>query len=120
MGKKVAGTCYVTAGGTQFDLSGTVTVSPEDNEKEGLVGPSGVAGYKESPRVPFIEIEAFTSNGLDVKAIAEDDDMTVTAELANGQVWALRNAWKAGATDMNVVDGTAPLRFEGMKCERVK
>jgi len=120
MTKRVAGVCYFKVNGEQFSVAGECTVSPEESERESLTGLAGVAGYKEMPRAAFIEVEVFTTENFDIQNVAKVDDGTVTAELANGQVWALRNAWKVGASDMSANNGTTTIRFEGPKCERVQ
>lgn len=120
MGKRIAGTCYVTYDGKPLQIAGSVTVSPEEFDRQSLSGLSGVAGFSETPRAAFIEVEAFTIQEMDLQEISRATDITVTAELANGQVWTLRNGWKAGTSDMSASDGTATIRFEGPKCERVK
>lgn len=119
MGKRIAGTCYFKVGGTQYSIAGDVTISPEDFERESLSGLSGTAGYKENPTPPSIEVEIYTEQEVDIQAIAAIDDETVTAELANGQVWALRNAWKVGRSDMSASEGKMTVKFEGPKMERV-
>lgn len=112
---RIAGTAYVKVDGNQYTLSGSLTVSPDSLEREGLAGLSGVAGYKEMPRVPFIEGEFFTTAGLSLTAIQAITNATVTAELANGKTYVLRNAWTAGAREVNAAEGTVTIRFEGME-----
>ena len=115
---RVAGTTYVYVDGALLPLGGTITVSTWDADKETVTGLSGVVGYKEKPRAPFIEIEIITANEVDLQAFQGVRNSTVTAELANGQVWVLSPAWATTAPDGNHADGTATIRFEGKKCER--
>ena len=119
MGKRVAGVCFFKVDGVQLSVAGSFTVSPEISERESMAGLSGVVGFKESPSAAFIEGEVYTENEVDIQTIAKIDDGTVTAELANGQGWALRNAWKVGRSDMSASEGTMTVRFEGSACERV-
>lgn len=120
MGKRIAGTCFVTYDGKALQIAGNVTISPEEIDRQSLTGLSGVAGFSETPRAAFIEVEAFTIPETDVQEISRATDITVTAELANSQVWTIRNGWKAGTSDMSASEGTTTIRFEGPKCERVK
>jgi hypothetical protein len=110
--KRVAGTAYVKADGRTFSLGGQLTVSPTPHEREGVAGLSGVAGYKETPRVPFIEVEFITTPELSITALDNLTDVTVTAELANGKVYVARGAWTAGTRDINATEGTVMVRFE--------
>lgn len=115
---RVAGTAYVHVDGSLLPLGGTITVSTWDAEKETKVGLSGVVGYKEMPRAPYIEVEVITENALDLQAFQEVRNSAVTAELGNGQVWVLNPAWATSAPEGNHAEGTATLRFEGKRCER--
>ncbi len=115
--EKIAGTAYIKYDGAQLSLSGTLTVSLDTVEREGLAGLSGPAGYKETPRVPFIEAEVFGDSDWDPAALDLITDATIVAELANGKKGVLRNAWKAGASDFNAAEGTTTVRFEGMSGE---
>jgi hypothetical protein len=112
---RIAGTAYVKVDGDQYTLAGTLTVSPAAVTREGLAGLSGVAGYKEMPRVPFIEGEFYMTTGVSLPAIEAITNATITAELANGKVYVLRNAWHAGAIEANAGEGTFTARFEGLE-----
>jgi hypothetical protein len=112
---RIAGTAYVKVDGAQYTLAGTLTVSTDSFTREGLAGLSGVAGYKEMPRVPFIEGEFYTTPDVSLPALEAVTNATVTAELANGKTYVLRNAWSAGAREVNAAEGTFTLRFEGME-----
>ncbi len=112
---RIAGVAYFKVDGRQFTLAGSLTVSPASVTREGLAGLSGVAGYKETPRVPFIEGEFYTTENTSLKEIEAITNATITAELANGKVYVLRNAWHAGAIEANASEGTFTARFEGQE-----
>ena len=115
---RIAGICYVRAGAAgQIALGGSVTVSPSSIEREGKAGLSGVVGHVERPRVPYIEVEGQTIPGFSAAALEAVEDETVTAELANGSVYILRNAWLAGALEIDAAEGTYTARFEGKSCD---
>lgn len=117
---RIAGTAYVKVDGKQYALEGSLTVSPDPEEREGKAGLSGVAGYAETPRVPFIEGTFFATQELSLEEVRAIVDATVTAELANGKVYVLRNAWAAGARELNGAEGTVAIKFEGMECKETK
>jgi uncharacterized protein YlzI (FlbEa/FlbD family) len=121
MGKKrLAGTAYFKIDGNQYSLGGSLTVSIDGTEREGKAGLSGVAGFSEKPRVPFIEGEFFLTETLSLPEIEAITDTTVTAELANGKTYLLREAWSAGAREANAAEGTVEIRFEGMSGDELK
>lgn len=116
---KVAGTAFIKVDGQQLALAGSLTVDPTLVEREGLTGLSGVVGYKENNMVPSIEMEVFVTQDTNLKVLKDATDVTVTAELANGKVFSLRNAWLASRIAMNAAEGTASLKFEGHQMEEV-
>ncbi|MBK3797872.1 phage tail protein [Azospirillum brasilense] len=117
MSKKVAGVCYLKVDGTQYALRGSLTVSPDDIEREGIAGQDGVHGFKESSRVPFISADLSDTDGLSLEALRAITDATVTAELATGKVYVLRNAWTKAGHELDTAEGQVSVVFQGMKCE---
>ncbi len=120
MGKKIAGVCYLKVDSTQYALRGSLTVSPDDVEREGIAGMDGPHGFKETPRVPSISADISDTDGLSMSALLAITDATVTAELANGKVYVLRNAWTKGGHELDAGEGQISVTFEGMKCEETK
>ena len=116
MGIRMAGVAYVKVDGSQLPLRGNLTVSPTRYERTGVAGQDGVHGYAEKPRVPYIELDVSTITGVAVEDIDAMDDATVTAELADGRVFVLRNAWRAQTSEVNSKDGQFKVRFEGLDC----
>ena len=110
---KISGTAFVKVDGAQLSLAGTMSLDPTRVEREGLVGLSGPVGYKEMNVVPFIEMEVFVTQDTNLETLRNATDVTVTAELANGKVFTLRNAWLASRLPINAVEGTLSIKFEG-------
>lgn len=119
MGKRIAGVCYIKVGAEQLPLAGNWTVSPSPTQREGIAGQDGVHGYKEMPRVPFISGDAQTTGALSIETLDKITDATVTAELANGKVYVLREAWTASAHEVNSQEGQVAVRFEGISCDEL-
>ena len=120
MGVPVAGTAYLKYDGQQLPLKGSFTVSPSRVDRAGIAGQDGVHGYQELPRVPFIEGDVSTLPGLSVEALEQITDATVTAELLNGTVYVLRNAWCKSAFEINTHDGQFRVRFEGIDGDEIQ
>lgn len=119
MGERIAGVAYLKANGQQYPLKGSLTVSPSDTEREGIAGQDYVHGYKETPRVPYIEGDVSTVPELSIEAINRLTDVTVTAELANGRVYVLSKAWCTNATEIDTEEGQFTVRFEGLRCREL-
>lgn len=113
---KIAGTAYFKVDGTQYSLRGSVTANLKAFDREGIAGLDGVHGYKETPMVPFIEVEVSYTPELDLNALAKLDDVTVQLECANGKAGLLRNAW-ANTGDVNPEEGSFTVKFEGKSGE---
>lgn len=117
--KRIAGTCYLKRDGVQYALRGQLTISPLSVTREGIAGLDRVHGYRESPRVPYIEASVTKTRELSLKALEGVTGSTVTAECADGTVYVLSQAWQAGDLDLNAGEGEVTIRFEGMDCKEM-
>jgi hypothetical protein len=95
-------------------------VSPSAVERAGIAGQDYVHGYSELPRVPFIEGDVSLDPALAMDDVESVINATVTAELANGNVYTLQEAWCKAAFDLNTHDGLTRIRFEGVRCNEVQ
>ena len=119
MSKRVAGLVEVAVNGTLYQAKGSFTYDLGAPKNEALVGSDRVHGYKSMPKVPFIEGEFTDASDLDVKALCEIDDATVTLKLANGKTIMLSEAWYAGDGQVATEDANIKVRFEGMRAEEI-
>jgi hypothetical protein len=117
--RRIAGVAYIFVDGQQYPLRGDLKVSVDTLEREGVAGQDGVHGFTEKPRVPWIEGAISDLGGLSLVALQQMEDVTVTAELANGKVYVLRNAWTSAAREFDAAEGQATVRFEGMSAEEM-
>jgi hypothetical protein len=116
---RIAGVAFVYINGRQYPLRGNLTISTDTIERTGVAGMDGVHGYTEAPRVPYIEGDFSDIGALSLAQLQAMSDVTVTAELANGKVYVLRNAWTSTAREFKAVDGQATVRWEGMAAEEM-
>jgi hypothetical protein len=116
---RIAGVAYVFVDGRQYPLRGNLTVSIDTIEREGVAGMDGVHGFIEKPRVPFIEGDFSDIGQLSLIQLQNMVDVTVTAELANGKVYVLRNAWTSTAREFKAAEGQATVKWEGMAAEEL-
>lgn len=117
MGKRVAGTCYIKVDGTQLEVKGSVEVPLTDKKLEAVVGLNAIAGYKEEVRVPFVKLTAIFKDDFPLDALKKGTEMTVTAELPNGKVYTLSDAFLVGEPNVKADEGEVELEFNGMKGE---
>jgi hypothetical protein len=119
MGQRRGGIISIKANGVIYDAKGAFTYNLGRPIREAIVGSDGIHDYKETPQVAFIE-GAITDRGtLDLEALLDMTDATVTLELANGKVIVLRNAWNASDGTGNTEEGEIPFRFEGPSAKEI-
>jgi len=56
---------------------------------------------------------------LSMEDVANIVNSTVTAELANGKTYVLREAWCRSAFELNTREGQTRIRFEGIACDEI-
>lgn len=117
---RVGGLIFVKVNGDVLKAKGAFTYNLGSPKREAVLDAGGgVAGYKESPQVPYIEGAATDSDSLDLKGILETKDATVTLELANGKTIVLRQAYYAGDGEVGTEEGELQIRFEGFSAEEI-
>lgn len=117
--ERVGGLLFVKANGEQLRAKGSWTYNAGQAKREGVVGADQVHGFKEMPQIPFIEGNITDSAELDLVALLNTKNATVTLELANGKVFVLRDAWWAGSGNVTTEEGEIEGRFEGISGEEV-
>lgn len=110
---KVAGTAYFKVNGLQYSIRGNMTIALGGVERESVVGLDGYHGIKETPVAAFIECDITTTADLDIATLQRAENVTVTAELSNGKVAVLYNAYQVNNLEIDAVEGQLTARFEG-------
>lgn len=121
--QRIAGVLYIkvtsAAGTQQLAVRGKWKIVPTPTEKEGIAGLDGVHGYKETPKVPSMEGDITNGRDFDPRVLDAADDITATAELANGQVWVGVQGWRAGVSEIDAEEGSIPLKLEFMSVDMI-
>jgi hypothetical protein len=114
-----AGTLFLKVDGVIHQAKGNFTYDLGAPKRDAIVGADNVHGYKEAPKVPFIE-GAITDRGdLDLEKLFLLDGALVTLELGNGKTIALSDAWFAGEGTASTEEAEVPVRFEGKRAVEV-
>jgi hypothetical protein len=119
MSQRKGGIIQVQVAGVMQDARGNFTYNLGRHKREAVVGSDAVHGFMEKPQVAFIEGEITDRVTLDLGALLETEDATITLALANGKVIVLRDAWYAGEGTGNTEEGNIGVRFEGKSGEEV-
>jgi hypothetical protein len=110
---RIGGIAFWKAGGRNLAVRGGFTVSPSKTERTGVAGQDRVHGFVEVPVVPFMEADVSLVEGTSIEDIDAIDEETITAELGNGTVFVLVDAWRVNRSEINTRDGMFRVRFEG-------
>ena len=118
MAECVAGEVFVKVDSRQLSVRGTCTISPNRITRSPISGLDGFHGFQSVFRAPYIEVEVTNRAVFPLTDLQVITDATVTAELENGEVYVLRNAFQSGDLELNAADGTCTVRFEGPEMHR--
>lgn len=118
--ERVGGYLRLTVDGAQIRAKGDFTYNLGLPKKETVLSSVGVAGWKETPQVCFIEGALTDSNELDLADVCGITNATVILELANGKSVTLREAFFAADGEGSTAEGEFKIRFEGASAEEVK
>lgn len=111
MGRKVAGTVYAKADGTQFTVTGGVEAPLMDKKRE-TVAPGF---FKEEDLPAYVKLTAVDDPDLPVKQLTNATDSTITVEFGNGRVYVLSGAYLVGEPATKGDDGTIEFEWNGTK-----
>lgn len=112
----IAGVGTLTLGGTLLAVRSDMVISPDPVKREGLAGQDRVHGYKETPRVPYIEANLSLQARQMVSDLLKSVGQTLVAVLADGRSFALKDCWYVGETEVSTQEGQFKAKFEGMVC----
>ena len=119
MAQRIAGVAFLKVDGNLYPLRGNFTVSPSSVERAGIAGQDYIHGYSELPRIPGISGDVSLVPELSMDDIEQVTNATVTAELANGKTYVLREAWCTAALELNTREGQTRVTFQGISCDEV-
>ncbi|MEY3760065.1 MAG: hypothetical protein RIR39_1556 [Pseudomonadota bacterium] len=111
MASKVAGICYIKVDGSQLEVSGNIEIPIAQTSKKAVMSLTGVAGYEEKVQRQFVKLDAIFRSDFPLKTITQGTNMTITTELANGQVYTLAGAFMEG-DDVSAKPDTGEVSIE--------
>lgn len=119
MGSRLGGTATLKVDGNQYALKGSLEVNPSRVKREGIAGQDYVHGYLENPIVPSIKGEFSTVPGLSTEDLELMNNVTVQADLANGSVYILAQAWTVAAYRIESQRGQLEIEWQGIHCDEI-
>lgn len=112
MSRRVGGIIEVKVDGNVYRAKGSWTFDLGVPQREAVVGSDRVHGFKEEPKVAFVE--GVITDGADVslETLHQITGATVILQLANGKTIVFREAYYAGDGQVTTEEGEANVRFE--------
>ncbi len=108
-----AGTIQLQTDGTVQDAKGNFTYNLGAAKREPLVGADRVHGYTEKPQPGSIEGAITDRSNLDVKALVNGRDLTITLQLANGKTITASEAWYGGDGNVTTEEAEIEVKWYG-------
>lgn len=113
MSQRVGGIIQLQVNGEVYKAKGAFSYNPGVPQREAVIGSDAPHGFKETPKVAFIEGEITDMPGLKLKDLFSITNATVTLKLGIGKMFALNGAYYAGDGNANTDEGNITVRFEG-------
>lgn len=118
--RRIAGVVDVTIDGVTYAPAGPWTISVRRNERELMMGPGGVAGYKETPVASYAEGPVFIDSNVTLSALENVAGGTVRLEGPDGTLYVFNRATQVGALDYSTDEGQVNVRFEAEGADEIK
>jgi len=117
--KRIGGIIFLKVGGEGFQAKGSFTYNIGVPKKEMVAGSDSIHGFTEKPQVPFIEGQITDNDELDLQALRQARDITVTLELSNGKVIVVEESVESSDGNGTTEEGELEVRFEGIRGREV-
>ena len=113
------GLLSVKTNGEVMDALGDWEYCLSGDEREAIVGADRVHGFKSKPKVVYISGQITDRKSMDVHALLNLEDATITIEKKGGKTILLSNGWCCNNGKISTETGAIDVRFEGLRCEEV-
>jgi len=110
---RVGGTIHLKAGGVVLRAKGSFSYDIGGFLREEVMGQVGIDGFTEVAVPGYIEGEITDDGSVDVKALRNTKNATVTLALANGKTVVLNKAFAAGEWTGQTEAGNMSVKFVG-------
>jgi hypothetical protein len=98
--------------GVPYDIIET-RYSPSKSVRETLKGQNGIHGFSEMPQQGRIVMSIRDAGGMSVADFSDMSDVEVQLSLANGKTVGGAGMWCTEAVEVNTVEATMEVTFEG-------
>ena len=99
--------------GDVLRIKGNVTYGLGGQVREPVNGQTGLIGFQVAQMGAFIEVESLDADDVDLGALQNMQDATITCQLRNGKTVVVSEASVVGRIEVSGEDGGFTVRFEG-------
>jgi hypothetical protein len=117
--QRKGGIIQLQVAGVLYDAKGDFNFNIGRPKRDPVIGADKVHGFTETPQVAFIEGKITDRGNLDLAALADMVDVTVTLGLGNGKSIVWRDAWYAAEGNVSSKEGEIDFRFESAQADEV-
>jgi hypothetical protein len=110
--RRLAGITVASVNGVVYNVT-EFSWSPGTIKRETLLSMSGVDGYSEMPRAPYVAGKFRDAKSASVTSFNGMTNATVVFQLANGKQIVGSGLWNTGEIDVAGIDATFDFKFEG-------
>ena len=115
-----AGQVFVTVDGNRLDVKAEgIQYGFGGPKLEEIMGADGLHGFSGMPQAPFISFTISDHKRLDLEALLQAQDVTVTAQLFNGKTLVLSQASNTGDPQGQSSDGAIAMRYVGISLKEI-
>lgn len=115
-----AGVITLKADGGTLDAKGSFTYNLGFVRRQMIAGADRVHGAYSAVQVPYIEGIITDGDQVDLSAVMNAVDITVTLDLDNGKTIVLRQAIYAGEGNVTTEQGEIAVRWEGKSAQEIR
>ncbi|SDK32104.1 phage tail tube protein [Billgrantia gudaonensis] len=116
---QITGKASVKVDGTELLSDVGATLNVGGVEREAVVGPRGVQGYRETPVAPTITVTVRHTEDTDILAMARITGATVLFETDTGRSMLMRRAFVTEPPELDASNGNFDLNFSGLGLENL-
>lgn len=113
-GDVVTGLVKLTVDGVTYRVKGAIDYDLGLPMAEEIIGQDGIHGFKETPKVAYVECEVTDGYSYDLKQIINATNVTVVVALNNGKTVTFTNCRQTGEGKVNSEESALTLKWVSM------
>ena len=110
--RRLAGITVASINGVVYNVT-EFSWSPGQVKRETLISMSGIDGYSEMPKAPYVAGKFRDAQSVSVTSFNGMTSATIVFQLANGKQIVGHGLWNTGEVEVANVDATFDFKFEG-------